>query len=61
MGDDFPVLMTAREVAVASRREVATIRNRVYRGLEPQPVKRGSGEKLLFRREDVRRWILGEA
>lgn len=56
MGDDFPALMTLREVAVVSRREPATIRNRVYLDLEPQPVKRDGG-RLLFRRDDVRRWL----
>lgn len=58
--DDLPALMTAREVAAAARMEVVSIRNRVHRGLDPQPVRRGTrGEKLLFRRDDVRRWLLG--
>lgn len=56
--DDLPRLMTVREVAAAARLEPGTIRKRVQRGLEPQPVR--LGRNVRFRRDDVKRWLNGE-
>lgn len=63
--DSIPDLMTAREVAAAARLELATIHKRAQRARKhgdprfPTPIR--VGRLLRFRRDEVRRWLSGEA